>query len=280
MKSLRYSKNMVKSALKKSICSLLLLSLLSCSTSTTYTRDNIDKVLKDICRKEFNLSVNAWDIGDTLWIYIPVDRIIDDDNQIDTALTEDIRRIFLSLERVFLSLDTPPKFYCLVFSDIKTQGVDLYYVGFVPDLIKYRMGLISINDMRERQYFLPIPEEKALGDTVGKHISKYNLNMGEFISYLIRQKIIRTLGSPEVSEKLTINNLQTYYSNGKLGIMFDIEIQRYDGDIIDPFQEVKNAVKQYLTIYDEFEDVVEIEITDTLNKRSSRYTKRAILEDS
>lgn len=269
---------MAKNVLKKSICSLLLLSFVSCYTSPTYTRLDTANVIKDICNEEFNLTVNAWDVGDTLWIYIPVDRILDDNNQIDQALSEDVRLIFLSLERVMLSLDNPPKFYCLVFADTKTQGIDLYYAGFVPDLIKYRMGLISVNDMQERQFFFPIEEPKALGDTTGRHITKYNLNMGEFISYLVRQSMVRTFAAPDIKDKFKIHDLQTYYSNGKLGVMFNIEIQKYDDELLEPFEEAKKAIKKLLTIYDEFEDIVEIEVNDTLNKRSSLYTKRAIIE--
>jgi hypothetical protein len=250
----------------------------SCSTSPTYQRKDIEKVIKNICKEEFNLEVNVWEVGDTLWIYSPFEKILDENRQINKDISEDMRRIFLSLRRVILSIDKPPKFYCLIFSDIKEIGLDLYYIGFIPDLVKFEMNFISIRDMQEREVFLPLPNHKALGDKEGKHLLKYDITMEEFISYLVKQQIERKFTAPEIKDNFKINDLRTYYYQGTLGVIFDIAIKEGGEKILYPFKEIKEIIKKYLNIYSSWENIVSIEINDTLNKKRRFYTKKAILK--
>lgn len=44
----------------------------SSSTSPTYTKDNIAKAIRDICRKEYKLNVRVKLAGSTLWVYLPL----------------------------------------------------------------------------------------------------------------------------------------------------------------------------------------------------------------
>lgn len=48
----------------------------SASTTPTYLRENIDQTIQDICKKEYRLDVAAKLVGETLWIYIPVEDIL------------------------------------------------------------------------------------------------------------------------------------------------------------------------------------------------------------
>ncbi len=63
---------------------LLNLCLISClifgcssSTSPTYLKENIDKAIQDISKKEYNMYVKVRLAGQALWIYIPVEDILE-----------------------------------------------------------------------------------------------------------------------------------------------------------------------------------------------------------
>lgn len=269
---------MVKSVRKILLFSIPIIFLLSCSISPTYSRKDIDKVIKNICKEEFDLDVGAWGVGDTTWIYAHFEKLLDENNQFDKAVTENIRKIFLSLRRVILSIEKPPKFYCFVASDIKEMGADLYYIGFIPDMIKLQMNLISLNESQEREVFFNFLNPQAIGDNEGKHIQKYDITMGEFISYLVKQSIERKFTAPEVKDNFQVNDLRAYYLNGKLGIIFDIMIKEYKEGLPEPFEEAKKAVKKFLKIYDSSGDIVEIEIFDTFNKKRRFYSRGALFE--
>ena len=115
---------MAKNARKILLFSLLIL-LSACAIPPTYSRKDISATIKRICKDEFNLQVTVWDYGDTVWVYAPM-KLVDDegklnitkDNRWKEEVSEDMRKISVSLNRVFLSIDKPPKFYCFIRSNI------------------------------------------------------------------------------------------------------------------------------------------------------------------
>ncbi|MBU0878284.1 MAG: hypothetical protein KKD55_01575, partial [Candidatus Omnitrophica bacterium] len=266
------TKNMAKHIRRALLFSISITFLVSCSISPTYPRKEIEKVIKNMCEDEFNIDVNVWDVGDTVWIYAPL-KIINEDGQWnitkDGRWNEDIskntRIIHSSLNRIFLNIDKPPKFYCFVMSDIEKIGIDWYTIVFIPDIVRYTIesyttGHVSTEKMNERTFSSPSENPQALGDKVGEHIQKYDITMGEFISYLVKQSMERKFTAPEVKDNFQVNDLRAYYLNGKLGIIFDIMIKEYKEGLPEPFEEAKKAVKKFLKIYDSSGDIVEIEI--------------------
>lgn len=269
---------MAKNAVRIIFFSILLIFFSSCDISPTYSRKNIENIIADICKKEFNLDVKVWGIGDTVWIYIPLENLIGSDNQIDKNVLEKMRLVNLSLERAILSMDKPPKFYSFVVSDIK-NGIDAYSVGFIPDMIKARIDLISRNDMAERGVFLIFNNAKALGDSQGEHVIKYDMSMGEFISYLIKQDMEKKFNAKEIQDYIKVNDLRTKYYKGRLEIDFDIMIKKYTEKLLYPFDEALSITKRVLGAYDYPSEITEVTINDVLNKKSRLYTRRALIED-
>jgi len=280
---------MVKSAHKILVLSFICLFLLSCHISPTYSRKNITGAIKKICKEEFSINVGVWDVGDTVWIYVPLKLLredgqwnMDENNAWDEEVTKDIRNISSSLTRVFLSIDKPPKFYCLVISNIKGVGVDWYNIVFVPDELKYTMeqysvGFVSPQEILTRRVSLPIENPKAIGDSEGNHISKYDITMGEFVSYLVKQNLEKIFAFGEFKNNFKVNSLRTYYHRGKLGVTFDIVIEKYIEGLPNPFDEAKKTIKKFLNTYGSLLDVVEVEIIDTLNNKSSIFSRKALL---
>lgn len=75
MKSKLSSKSLAKAGLKV-IPLILFLSACSYSTSPSFSRKEISAAVKDICKKEYKLDVSASLIGDSLWVYMPLENII------------------------------------------------------------------------------------------------------------------------------------------------------------------------------------------------------------
>jgi len=145
-------------------------------------------------------------------------------------------------------------------------------------MIKLQMNLISLGSFRKREAIITSLNPKAIGDNDGKHISKFSVTMGDFISYLIKQEIEREFTAKEVKENFKINSLKTYYYKGKIGIMFNIMIKKYRESLPNLFTKTKEIAKKILIFYPSFKDITEIEINDTLNKKIRIYTKKAIME--
>jgi hypothetical protein len=259
------------------IFSLILL-FSACDDSPTYSRSEIASVIKTLCKKEFNIDVKVWEVGDTIWVYSPFEKIVNSKGELESDVSDKTRRILLSLRRVILSMDKRPKFYCFVASDINA-GFDLYYVWYINDLILFEVGYISLGEFQEREAFIQAVNTKALGDTEGTHISKYDIKLGEFISYLIKQNVERKFSSDKVKDNFKINDLKAKYYNGKLEINFDIMIKKYKEGLPYPFDETVAVTKKILKVYNYPEEVNEVTINDVFNKKSRLYTRKALMEE-
>jgi len=269
---------MAKKGLKNLLVSLAIILFSSCAIESTYSRQEIGQVIKNICKEEFNIEVSVWQVEDTTWVYAPFDKLIDENGKWDEAASEDMHRIFLSLSRVFLNVDKQPKFYCFIASNIKEPPADIYVMGFIADMIKFQMGLISLKEREERVVFRPLANPLALGDKEGEHIQKYNLTTGEFVSYLIRQDLERKFTSEEMKDYFQINDLYSFFKNGKLQVNFDIAVKEYKQDLPEVFEEAKITVKKFLNIYRPCPEIVEIEINDLLSEKGRFYTQKALLD--
>lgn len=77
MKSKPSLKNLAKSGLFLSLAILLCI-ICGCSSSTkpTYLKEDIDKAIQDICKNEYNIYVRVKLVGQTLWIYLPVEDML------------------------------------------------------------------------------------------------------------------------------------------------------------------------------------------------------------
>ncbi len=265
----------------KSVLKILILNifLISCSINPTYTRKDIERVIEKMCKNEFDIDVRAIAIGETIWIYAPFDNLIKDDKSLNKKTEEKVQHIFLSLKRVILSMDAPPKFFSFVASNIKNTGVDLYQIGFIPDIIKFELQFISQEEFHKRLVFVPMENPQALGDKSGTHVTMNETTMGDFITYLVLQKLIRTYYR-ENNKYVEINTIDGNYQYGKITIITDIKQEYENKDkIFSPFSVAEEALRYYLKIYEEFTSEIDyIEIIDKTTNKKRFYTKKAFLE--
>ncbi|MBU1122781.1 MAG: hypothetical protein ABIH71_02290 [Candidatus Omnitrophota bacterium] len=268
---------MVKSVLKAVLVSFFLLTI-SCNIAPTYSRQDVDKSIKKICDEEFNIPVEAWLIEDTFWVYAPFKEVFDDSFQWNQETLENVRRIFLSLSRVLLSVDRPPSFFAFVISDVEKIGADLYYIGFIPDMVKMQTLFISLGQWQEREVIINSLNPQALGDYTGAHINKANITMGEFISYLINQEIRKHFNTPLTKDNFQIVNLKTVYVDTTLNVTFNIMIIKNDmPNLEDPFQVIKETTKKFLKIYNDYAEITEVKIIDTAANKHYTYSKKDLL---
>jgi len=251
---------------------------LACSVSPTYSRKDIETAIYNLCKQEFNIDVKVWELGDTIWVYFPFEKIVNKEGtEFNEEFSEKMNNIILSLRRIILSMDKRPQFYTFVASDINA-GFDLYFVWYVEDLVRLETGYISRGEFQERQGYLYALDSKAIGDTQGEHISRHNITIGEFVSYLIKQNIENKFLAEGTKDKFQINDLRAKYSEGKIEINFDIEIKKYEEGLLSPFDEALKNAKKFLKIYNYPQEIREVVITDTFNKKSRSYAIKALIE--
>lgn len=258
---------MVKSVLKNLLVSSLFFSLTACTINPSYSRENIDKVIKKICKEEFNIEVSAWLLEDTIWVYAPFGRLVDQKGGWDKKVTEDFRRIFLSLSRAFLNMEKPPKFYCFVASDTKHDGVDLYYIGFIPDQIKFDMGLISQGEREKRFGYIYFTNPQALGDTQGNHIHKYNVTVEEFIALLIEQNMENEFNFSKFSDNYETSNFTAQNQKDQIEVNFSVRIKKYQEGLPLAMEKAEEIVTKIVGNYSAFHTIKKVILKDNFNEK-------------
>ena len=271
---------MARNVLKKSLVSLLGLFMISCTVPSGYSRQEIDTIIKETYKKEFDLDVSVWMIDDSLWLYAPL-KLFDENGQylgngkgrLNQDLSDNKRRIIHSLTRIFLNMEKPPHFYFVIIADTKQLGLDHYIVSFVPDRIKVDRALISPTDYWSRVASFAIYDPRILGDSNGKHLQLYDMGMQEFISISLEKDIIMEFISEEKKDNFEINSIEVTYNDNAFKVDYDITAKETDKKPSQPLDtelldEVEEVVKKIFERYLPFLIVGEVIITDLPNKQA------------
>jgi hypothetical protein len=195
---------------------LIFLSLALSSCQPTYPKEKVtDSVIK-LCEKEYNLKdVRAKIIGKTLWVYIPLERLVDENLQLDKEMAETIEDVALNIHRVALSTDRKIDFYVLVASDIKHIGADFTMIGYVPDIKKVILMDISRGDYLQRILRDFQANPRALNDKEGRHVYISDISLPMFLAEQISRRLKQNI--PQ------INDIQWQFNNGIFSFVLDVQ---------------------------------------------------------
>ena len=250
----------------------------SCTSSSTFTRGDMEQVIKDICKNEFDINITARETGETVWIYAPFENLIDPYKGISKEAQGKIRYIFLSLKRTMLSIDNPPRFYVFVASNTKDIGMDIFHIGFVPDIVKFEFNFISQKEFMERIVYLVTGNSSAIGDTDGHHIQMADITMGDFISYLILHDLKKIFQTEEIKSFIEAYRIDVVYEEGRITVTLDIMRLKYHPQLTDFSEKAKGEITKYLKIYrDSIPDIHTIIINDIRYDTTEMYTLQELL---
>lgn len=252
---------MARNAQKALLINFILIFFLSCTIPPTYSRKNIDEAITTICKDEFGIEVKVKSSGDTLWVYAPFSGLIHEDEW-DKAVQESLRKISIALLRLFLSMKNPPRFFCILTSDIEEPGMDVYFIGYTPDMIKFNMGFISQSEYMKRKIILGFSNPEAVGDTRGLHLQEYDISMGEFIAGLAKQAIEKKLTSAPLNSDFKLTSITTDYLVNTLKVGLDLRPLSLQKSSVNPYDEIKSIVQEILSIYNSLDDITEIEVNN------------------
>jgi hypothetical protein len=269
---------MIKKIITTIFCCFIIFSISCTAAKPTYSRKDIENTIKELCRKEFNIEVKVWEAGDTIWVYVPFESAIVENGELNKKIEKDIDNIYLSLVRVILSMDKRPILCCWVISDIQ-NGYDFYRIWNTRDLVMAATEYISRGEFQDRIALLYLPRPEAIGDKTGAHVRSYDISLGEFVSFLVRQNIERKFMAEGVKDSFKVNDIKADYLNKRITVDFNIMIKKYLKDFGPPFEEVEKITKKFLKIYDFPPDIREVVINDRFNKTYRFYTRHALMNE-
>lgn len=279
-----YLKNSVRPALLFSIAIATLVSLSGCLEQTeptyTYKEENIPEAVKQVCKDEYDLDVTARRTPTTLWIYIPLSKILHKDYGIkeekifDEEMMGKLRNILTTIGRVVISSDKTPEFFALVASDIQL-GLDYIFIGNVLDIKKSYAGFIPWTEANRRFVVRLKLVPEAVGDVTGEHLKAYDIKLSDFLAEQIAQRISIQFQEESLKKYFRIRDSRGRFLSDTFVFEYSIEQISNPEKEIDIKKEILNTITYCIKTY-EFKDFSTVEIIDLFTQSKSVLNQAAI----
>lgn len=253
----------------------------------TYKEKDISSSIKKICREEYKIDVVAKIAPGTIWVYLPLDKLlhkeygITEDKVFDEGVMDKLRIILTSIGRVLLSADRAPEFFAVVSSDT-VLGIDYTVIGNVLDIKKSYAGALPWTEANRRYVFKFELSPQAIGDQQGKHMAAYDIKMGDFLADQIAQRAAGEFQGEELKKYFKTERCDGIFNNGKFAFSYLIrqtakpEKRIYADAGVYIIQKISDIASYCIKAY-EFRDFSELEITDILTLDKFSLTKAQVL---
>ena len=252
------------------------LSILS-GCEATYPAKTLIPQLVKLVKDEQKIDIACHTSGKTLWIYIPLNNLIDEKTMAwNIPGIERMNKALDAVHRVVLSTDAKIDFLAFIGADIKKYGVELLIIEYIPDikqavLEKFSRGEFFMRSVRDVRF-----DPTLIGDSSGESRKYYDIPFDQFIC----MQIVNRTKNIFVKDKQLSNLFEVKSTNWeeKFGIIkLEIEFlkKRYDlsaaEEAIKPIDYVKMIAAQVVTTYD-YKNLQAVEITDTFSKDTARFS--------
>jgi hypothetical protein len=279
------SRNSVKSALL--FFSFFLYTVLSgCQNSTepSFQEKDIPYHVKKICKEDYRLDVITVRTNTTLWIYAPLEKILDKEYGIkegkvlDEEMTDKLRNILITVGRVVLSSNKAPEFFAIWSSDINL-GLDYILIGNVIDIKKAYAESIPFTESNKRYVMRFGLNPEAIHDTAGRHLKFYNVNMPDFLTQQMAQRISMRFQADNLKQYFKLDKIDGIFNNDTFILEYTIKPLTPSQKPIDIMDEILNTITYCIKAYD-FKNFSRVEITNLNTKFKTVLSKADILARS
>jgi len=291
MKSRLSLKNLARAALN----SLLLINifvLAGCYSSTkpTYTWENIDKTVRDICKNEYKTEVKTKLAGRTLWVYLPLDNILSASEKPQKYIEK------FNIEKnevTFKEGDLKAEYAVITIPDqekLDSVGFDKKAAEKNANVWKViRRALFSLKntDNNAPHFFCVVTADIKNGITLQETI--YEHDMKKFWYGLMSNTEFQHRNRQDMeSNSLVIGDTEGTSINyrditmkefiaGQIGQRIKTKFQKPEvGKNVDIDKEIRKVIAVVLNIYD-FQDFNQVELNNLVDNNKITLNKAAVL---
>lgn len=272
---------------KLKLFSSLILPILSClllsgcsKVNHTYSKEKVAESIISLCKKEYSIEPRVWLTRDTVWVYIPLDRLVSKENmQWDQKIVEKINKVALASSRVVLSMRPRPKFLAMVSSDIKELGIEYIMYLYIEDIVKYQLQVISRDEFTRRNIINIKENPAALNDTNGTHFEKVEIKMRDFVAAQIAQRITnKFVLEKDAKDYYKSEDVEVLFLGDTLRAIVNIkEIKPPPGGSVDIEKETYKVIAHVIKAYD-YKNFEYIEFENPASKQKILFNKYLLKE--
>lgn len=259
---------------------LFFLLLLGCQPiKPTYTKEKIVESITSLCQQEYNIEPRVWLLEETVWIYIPLPRLITKEIQWDKETLEKVNKVIMGASRVVLSMKPRPQFMVVVASDTGEYGIDYTIITWIPDIVKFQLQFISREEFSRRNVIKIKENIQALYDTEGNHIEKKQISMGDFLAQQIAGRTLTKFRlDPKFKDYFKLESIDGIFAEDIFRINANIKpIKTYSLDSIDIQKEITKIIAYVIKEY-EFKNFLLVEVKNSATGEKSIFSRAALME--
>lgn len=258
---------------------ILLLSGCRLAIEPTYTKEKIVESITQLCEQEYQVKPKVWLLGETVWIYLPLTRLVTKDIQWDKENMEKISKVIVGASRVLLSMKPRPQFMAVVASDTKEYGLDYTIITWIPDIVKYQLELISRNEFSRRNVIRIAENPQSLGDSEGLHIVKKEVKLEDFLAEQMMQRIQAKFGAePPFMDNFKLGKVDAAFDKDTFKVFVQIERKNLARPVdIDIQKEILKIIAYVIKAYD-FKDFLLVEAGNSLTEERAVLSRLALKE--
>ncbi len=251
------------------------------SLAPTFKEEDIPHLVKQICKDEYKLDVITQRSETTLWIYVPLAKILHKDYGkkegafFDEELTDKLRNILSTVGRVVLSSNNAPEFFALWSSDINI-GLDYIIIGNVLDIKKAYAESLPFTELNKRYVMKFTVNPEAVQDTVGRHLKFYSIRLPDFLAQQMVQRISVEFQGEGLKKYFKVEKIDGIFNNDAFILEYSIKPLAKPDKTIDVTKEILSTITYCIKIYD-FQDFSRVEINDLVTQEKLVLNKAAIL---
>lgn len=183
------------------VLTIFLFTALGCNiTSSSYPKEKLIESIKNLCKSEYDIDIQAKVVKKTLGVQTFVEGLINSDLTRSEEYKKVIENIFLCVRRVCLSTDANIDFFYITCVG-KKLGYEAIVSGYITDLRKIMVGGISRNDYFQRMMFEIKPSSKIFGKR----------RIQRLISDINTKKVDKIIGNNFIRGKTTLKDISSIF---------------------------------------------------------------------
>lgn len=210
------------------------------------------------------MKLKSWLVGRSLWVYLPLEDILDEKLQLTPEAIKKIDGARLGIFRVFLNAKEPVDFCVFYICDTK-KGFGYYQIMNKLDIKKLWFGFISRGDFTKRAITEVVKIPASLNDKEGGHFKPYDISWSNFILMQIKKDVKLYFEQEENKDDFNLNKFNAQYKNESF--LINLEISPLDSKhltgpaSIKPYEEIIRIIARIVHNYN-FEDFLFLNIED------------------
>jgi len=262
-----------------SIAVILIALLLSgcLSIEPTYNKEKLVESITVLCKSEYSVEPRVWLLGECVWIYLPLSRLITKDLDWDKENTEKINKVMMGTSRVLLSMKPRPQFLVFIASDTEEYGLDYISISWIPDIVKYQLQFISRDEFGRRHVTKIKENSAAIGDLNGDHIDKKEIKLPDFLAAQIAQRINNKFTlDPKLKGYFEVKDAYGIFQEDTFLIHADVkQTKPLPQGSIDIQEEMNKIIAYVIREYD-FKDFLLVKIENPATGENTSYSRLAL----